>query len=312
MAKVPDDIDLVRNGTRIAALTRGITLYTNKLFSTIPKSILACRDRYAALCPESEIKFYANENMTKHKPATRKTLALLDTWLKPGAPPREYVALEVQNGEKISEAPTFKFEVCGGEKTSVPYKAKHANFITMAFPPVWEPLNTSRLLALTQELCEAFPFQSGAVGFRFETSRYQETFAVRHAWAKSMRHPGIDICAPTQDKQAVNHDSVKGVNWLTILCEDFIEKVGGKKKLKSLSTDGVEIIDVHGGAILMAGDEPQLGDAFKGSTLPSYRAVHRALKKLIEPAIERFAAFALAKDSRANTEAWLRRFNGDA
>ena len=127
----------IHDNIKMVTPTFGLTLYTDKLFSSIPKAILKSFDAFRALCPEAEIKHYATENMSKHKPVTPRVLGMLASWLKPGAPQREYIMLELKNGDDYRDAASFKFMVFGGEKESIEYDEKQANLLAMSFPVTW-------------------------------------------------------------------------------------------------------------------------------------------------------------------------------
>lgn len=305
---IEKDLELVKDGLRVVTATFGLTLYTGEIFSSIPKVILECFDRYRSLCPESEMKFYGTENMRRHKPVTKRTLSILPTWLKPGAPPREYIMLEIQNGDAYQEAPTFKFLVFGGEKTSITYKVKSANIISMAFPAAWGLTRTEEMFNLMRELCELFPFQSGHAGFSLECSTYEVWSSQGHAWATSMRHHGLDIFRADKIMRAAGRNALVGVNWLTALDNKLVKKVGGQAKLRRKLSSAIDLIDLPGGLIIRAGKKPRIGDTNHNDLVPEYQEVFSALETLIEPAIERYGCLTVWNDASEKTNAWLRRF----
>src|SRR3954451_6817589 len=98
--ELPEDLELVKGNVKKVSATFGISLYTDELFSKIPSAILESFNKFQSLCPKEELRFYATENMSQHKPVKPKTLGMLATWLKPGAPEREYIMLEIKNGEE--------------------------------------------------------------------------------------------------------------------------------------------------------------------------------------------------------------------
>ena len=72
--------------------------------------------------------------MRRHKPVTKSTLNMLSTWLKPGAPQREFIRLQLKGGEQYQDAPHWKFDVFGIEPKSKLYNKGNANIISVAFP----------------------------------------------------------------------------------------------------------------------------------------------------------------------------------
>ena len=74
MMQVPAGLEQRGDGdVLIAVPVFGLTWYTDKAFSTIPKSVLDVANRFFSLCPPEELRWYATENMSKHKAATKKT-----------------------------------------------------------------------------------------------------------------------------------------------------------------------------------------------------------------------------------------------
>lgn len=309
--KLPKNLERVADGIKKVSATFGVTLYTNVLFSTVPDAILESFNKYLSLCPKEELRHYATENMTMHKPVTPRALGMLATWLKPGAPEREYIMQEIKNGEDYRSAPTFKFLVAGGEKDSVDYFSKHANLLSMAFPAEWGFQRTDEMLQLVVDLCNIFPVRSGHAGLSLECCKYDEMESQQHAWQVSMRFRGLDIALADLDSEAAGHDGLRGVNWLTILGDALLKKVGGTKKLRKNLSDAIELIDIPGGVIIKAGPAPAVGDTNRGDFVPLYQEVYRAVEKLVEKAISRYGILSLiTEDDDDDTKAWLRRLAG--
>src|ERR1041385_5809116 len=84
--EIPSGLELKEGGLRLVSVTFGVTLYTNAFFTEISKRVLGCLERFLQLCPPENLRFYATTNMRMHKPVTKRTLGMLETWLKPGAP----------------------------------------------------------------------------------------------------------------------------------------------------------------------------------------------------------------------------------
>lgn len=305
----PADIEFAEEGMRCVSLTFSIALYTDALFSQIPEAVLECYEKFLQLCPRDNLRFYATTNMRRHKAVTNRTFGMLATWLKPGALPMEYIILELKDGDECEDAPHFKFAVSAGEKGSVSHKAKDGNLIIMAFPAEWGFERTDEMFELARDLCSLFPFQSGHAGFSFECSRYSTRPSHTHAWEKSMRHRGIDIARWPQDGHAVGQDALKGVGWLTILCTDFVEQLGGLQELRASLLKDVEIVDVPGGVILKAGPLPMFGDTNQRDDLPLYRDVYRVVAPLVDVAAERSTSFNLRGDFVEKMKTWYRRLS---
>ncbi|MEN3332476.1 MAG: hypothetical protein V7641_1841 [Blastocatellia bacterium] len=307
--KIPANLELVDDGVRLVSLTFGLSLYTDVLFSSVPDAVLGCFEKFLGLCPADQLKFYVTENMDQHKPVTNRTMGMLKTWLKPGAPPREYIALELKDGDDFYWAPKCKFEVWGNEDGSSGYETQDANLVSMAFPPQWGLERADEMLEFVRDLCAIFPFRSGHAGFCFECSSYEEEQSQTFAWKRSMRHRGIDIFDVANDTVAVGHDGVKGVNWLTILSDPFVKRLGGQKQMRESLSEEIEILPSSGGVIIKCGPQPRFGDTNRRDFLPDYKEVYALASPLIEVAIKRYPSLTLEGDDyEAKTIAWLRRF----
>lgn len=308
---IPAGLELEEGGARLVSLTFRLTLYTDVLFSSVPDAILACYERFLRLCPPERLKFYLTETMHQHKPVTKRALNLLGTWLQPGAPPRQYVALELNDAEEYNWAPRCEFSVWGGEKGSATYATKGANLISIAFPAVWGLERTSEMIEFVRDICALFPFRSGLAGFCFYCSDYQAEKSHAHAWAKSMRHRGIDVFVLENDSKAVRHDGVKGVGWLTVLGDDFVRQLGGSERIRESLSSAVELAPLPGGLVLQAGRQPRTGDTNRRDFLPDYKDVYKVVKALVERSIARSKSFNLPTDYVEKTRAWWRRFEDD-
>ncbi len=303
-----EEMAFIQDDVRLVSSTFGVTLYTDQVFTKIPDVLLFCYEKFLELCPKENLKFYATENMKRHKPVTQKTFTLLETWMEPDAPAREYISLELKDGNFYQDAPKYKFKITGNEKGSIGYTGKNANLISFSFPPSFGDEDPEKMLHFIKELCEHFPFQSGHAGFSFECSKYEEEASQTYAWKKSMDYLGIDISRIPEDNKSVGQNALKTVSWLTILNKDLIDQLGGLKTLKSKISKDVDLIKVPNGYILKCGKSPEIGDRNRGNLLPAYQSVYKAVEPLIEIACQRSLAFDLADEFIEKTERWYKRF----
>ena len=100
-----------------------------------------------------------------------------------------------------------------------------------------------------------------------------------------LRYPGLDspvrplVFASDLDRFENN---IASINWLTILCDDLAERIGGEASLRALG-EGYPLSRYDGGYIIQAGPEPELGDRDEGDFLPQYGKVHDLLRPLYPP-----------------------------
>ena len=110
---------------------------------------------------------------------------------------------------------------------------------------------------------------------------------------------------------AVGHDGIKGVNWITILNNEFITKLGGYNKMKELMSRGIKIIKVKYGYILITGTTPILGNINKKEDLSSLIDVFRFVEPLVHITAKRTPSFNLLDDYVEKTESWFMRFSDE-
>ena len=89
----------------------------------------------------------------------------------------------------------------------------------------------------------------------------------------------VDTMAFAHTGELKNH-SIKGVNWLTIVGNDLLNKLGGPHKVQQqLHIPGVQVHPYDNGLIVQAGDYPSLGAEDEGLP-PLYVAVNRVFKPI--------------------------------
>jgi len=127
------------------------------------------------------------------------------------------------------------------------------------------------------------------------------------------RFPGLDFSDPNVFQvEAARSDGlqIKSINWLTILSDKIVERLGGRQVLEAKLGSSCPVFDFNGGVIVQAGDEPQLGDNNRRIVLDDYRRVSAALK------MARFEDYKLGLvalpepyDNMEETLSWIRRFD---
>ena len=126
------------------------------------------------------------------------------------------------------------------------------------------------------------------------------------------RFPGLEIESPHIHTIHVGA-GIKGVNWLTILADRWVQQIGGFDYLHTRLDDDFELIPYDGGVMIQAGPKPQLGDV----TTNRWPQHYVALAKLLKPIqIKEHYSFHTGDvpgsgriDSEAS-EAWIFRFDG--
>lgn len=126
------------------------------------------------------------------------------------------------------------------------------------------------------------------------------------------RFPGFEIEARPVTCNHVGK-GIKGINWLTILSDRWIEEMGGLDYLRiRLDEPTFPFHRYDGGVIIQAGAKPQIGDATKDLWPAPYITLTKVLKKI---QIKEHYAFHVRMSKgqimdRDATLAWLFRFDG--
>jgi hypothetical protein len=302
---IPPDLDAEIDGVCVARPVFSINLFASQSLSELGSAALAPLRRYRELVGESALRFYATANMSKHKPTTKRALTMLETWLQPGARLGDYNFLNFQDAEDYNHAPTTLFIVAGREEVDGE-RSDDATLVRISLPVQWGLDEPDRMFALAAEMWAQLPYRSGQAGFTLEISRYYIDAAHEHAYGRSMRHPGLDIHDAANDAIMAGFDRVRGVGWLTMLDDAFVQQLGGMQTLRA-KLGSAEMFEQEHGVILRAGAAPQFGDVNRKDDLPAYRAVYNAIKPLLpDPATA--PSLNIGGDFASRNEAWLTRF----
>ncbi len=121
------------------------------------------------------------------------------------------------------------------------------------------------------------------------------------------RFPGLEIDLPLFHAQHCS-EGIKGVNWLTILSNTFLQKLGGKAALQSQLGDEFPFYDYPGGMMIQAGPYPQIGDLEQNNIPTHYQKVYRLVKAVQAEYPDIVMDTPDDVDDLAFTQQWLHRF----
>jgi hypothetical protein len=122
------------------------------------------------------------------------------------------------------------------------------------------------------------------------------------------RFSGLEIDLPWSHAMYLEQeDRIKGVNWLTILDNPWIERLGGTDALRSSLGNSIEWHPFDSGVVLQAGPRPVFGDVNRREPMPYYRQVAKALKPIRVTSVR--AISAPYGFDRERSDEWLRRFD---
>lgn len=226
-----------------------------------------------------------------------------NAWLLQSAFKKHVWQLIMHGGNSFDECSPFLFSGFG-TPLSPPHNC--LSFLSISFPITWfadkRPGYAQSLFKRWSSLINPL---HGSAGISILTSPFRN-FKFRvcdHVCRLAKRFPGLEIDYPL-DHSLCLYKGIKGVNWLTIIQNSWIEKIGGSKKLrKQLIYDAV-IHEYKGGVIIQAGEFPQIGDVNRNIDVKFYRNVSKVLKPIRVEYPTSILGF-----NAEETQQWIQRFD---
>ncbi len=305
--QIPSDLELRYDDTVITRPVFTLSFFAKEPVSELGLALLDTFERYTDIVGAEALRFYATANMSKHRKVTKRAAAMLETWLQPGAALDDYVFINFQDTEVYNEAPISLYLLAGAEEVDGE-RVDDATLVRISLPLARALEDAAGMQSLAEELWSMVPFQSGQAGFGLECSRYFLDEAHEHAYAKSMRHPGLDIPDAVNDATNSGNDHLRGIGWLTFIDDDLATRLDGAEAIASNVGAGVSVTKPGRGVLLRAGDRPAFGDVNRKDDLPAYASVFAAVRPLlVDP--DDAPSLNLSGDYAGRTEAWLTRFD---
>jgi len=169
--------------------------------------------------------------------------------------------------------------------------------------------NFEVLLAATLRWCALCQPVHGSAGFAYIFESTQESEYTQQLFK---RFPGFDFQDGVQFSMQVRdiHNRIKCVNWLTVLCDDLVEELGGRDKMRAALEPVCKVHDYPGGVVIQAGAYPQIGDTWRNDIPEAYRLVARYTKSIRFESY-RSGLFRVPQglDKKDETLGWIRRFD---
>lgn len=127
------------------------------------------------------------------------------------------------------------------------------------------------------------------------------------------RFPGLEV------EHCIGHNiyvekGIKGVNWLTLLGDRWVQEIGGLDYLRIRLGDDFKLSPYEGGLMIQAGPKPQIGDVTANRWPQHYVTLAKVLKPIqvkVHGAFHRNDPMGVQKRmDHAASLAWLFRFDG--
>ena len=183
-------------------------------------------------------------------------------------------------GQRRSDADKHAFVVLG-KRPSADQRGQLSR-LYFQFPIDFFIEREQKLPALVQRWCEKLKPEHGYSGFwlgrSFGYEKSDEAVILEYKFGQ--RFPGMQINGFSTHSLNL-HRGPKGVDWLTILSDTWLERLGGLEHVKEQMGE-LPVLDYNGGAILRAGPMPQLGDNENPEVNAALADYHR-VAEIIEP-----------------------------
>lgn len=312
----PDEIktfQIMHDGYRINSLTCSLTLFIGKDFRTIVEPLLLAYESFFRICPRERIRWYITENMSRYKPVTNRTFGLFEGWLRQGPEPRPFIHIHLRDGENYIDTPEFGLWIWGLHEGEGGY-GMDSNVIRFHFPAEYAWKETELMYRFTSDVASCLPIRSGVGGLTLEWSGFYQEASDVGAWRLSMDHPGLDIANEITDAIAVGQDGIKGVSWLTLLDNHFVEELGGEENLRRRLPPDVGLMWAGKSLIIRATPTPLIGWLRSDESLENYKAVFRIVAPLMQRTANRYGGFtfplSIPLEERARmTRDWVMRLS---
>ncbi len=182
-------------------------------------------------------------------------------------------------GESIEESSDYRFRVLGQRK----WKSEMGflGYLSASFPLTYFADRPQKLPGFVSRWASwVRPFHGyGGVGILESISESETVDHQPAAYAIARRFPGIEADYPVTHALDLK-DGIKGVNWLTVLKDHWLDKLGGLAKLRSQLGPEFLFHEYPGGVVIQAGPKPRMGDRNRRRRPELYVKLNTALRPI--------------------------------
>jgi hypothetical protein len=191
-------------------------------------------------------------------------------------------AFVYHGGERKEDASDLRIEGLGSSRMECEMNPENLSHLTIALPLGFlteRPADFPELALRWSRRLQ--PFHGyGGIGV---LTMHDGALAQMHeeeVFGIAQRFPGLEVDYP-MDHSIWTQRGVKGGNWITVLSDHWVEKLGGVEKIRqALGTEPFRVNEYPGGVLILAGSIPETGDRNREIDVPNYRKLARVLKPL--------------------------------
>ena len=290
MNQIPDDVvvqmlddgfpirdDSDRVVTRLGLLA---TLYFDNGYTEEGREAVAhCFEQYLELYRD-EVRWAMDPDSAAWHEFDRRPVATPREWFAEGRGENDQWAFQYHGGETEDEASHFQVHGLGARKWQSDAHGQ-LSYFSAALPMTWFADHEGSFPKVVLDWCRTLrPLHGyGGIGIleSLDTGVAQQNEQTVYGMAR--RFPGLEVDHPLSHVLFLKQ-GIKGVNWLTILGDQWVEQLGGVAALKVELGEPFTVHEYPGGVMIQAGPKPQLGDVNRQQEIPEYRELARVLKSI--------------------------------
>jgi hypothetical protein len=305
----PKDFDHINiiddEGLLLACLGMVITLYIEEPYhQSIRMGAVECIKEYTELVkPYLRWVSIKGNRMKKFRQTQLDSISDQVSRLEP----MDYFEIILSGAAKVEMANHYNLETLLRGKR----KFKNIGFLSATLPLGFlENQPPGFLQKLAVRWCNHLKAFHGYAGFAIIRSvdYYYAEKAEPYLYPMVKRFPGMEIDMPTAYLPYCK-DGIKGINWLTILSNTFLERLGGKTGLKAKLGEEFSFYDYKEGTIIQAGPYPQIGDLEQNNIPPHYQKLYRQVRPIQTEYPDILIRTPQGVDDLAFAQEWLKRFS---
>jgi hypothetical protein len=229
--------------------------------------------------------------------------------------PREWVfdagrlwSLIYHGGENKNDATAIVFNTLNSGDTP---NSKKVNFIYMRMP-VAVTKDPQKLAENIRLWCGWLQPLHGYVGYGLGSKFSGFPGPALEEYEIAQLYSGVDVSEPVINSLNLGL-GIKGVNWLTILGDKYLNQLGGLTQIKE-HMGALPVLAYPGGAVLQAGPRPLLGDVLQNENMDAYKKVAAIVEPVRMKTHSGISVGVSPDDPRphfnaANYRKWLARFS---
>jgi hypothetical protein len=296
----------IRDDKGRAALTVGLfaTFYLEAPWTRpVREAVAAEADRHVALVQDRLVWGKDPKTANYHR-LDKRRIPTPGAWL-PQHEDGKVWEFGFHGGEVIDAASSFHVDGLGGDAAY-----DELGYFRIGLPLDWFAKHPGSLPDFVLPICQALRPVSGYAGIGLlmpmtvEGRQASESLILPLA----QRFPGAEVDHPGTSTIHLA-TGIKGVNWLTILGDRWVEAAGGLDYLRiRLDEANYKLYPYGGGLMIQAGARPQIGDADSNRWPTNYVTLARVLKKI--QVKDHYPFFSGNHFTQTATREWLYRFDG--